>query len=158
MSRNCRSPIAALFCLIGQFSGMGMATTLPAMTVCSSTPSVRWDTVLRQRWVTIASCDHPERPAFARQAVLDKGTHRQLDQTHQGDPRELFPVVRAGDIVRLWRQEDHLRIEVAAVSEESGSLGRSVHVRLIRANSADQQVEQQFVGIVRGPADVEMGR
>jgi hypothetical protein len=33
-----------------------------------------------------------------------------------------------------------------------------VHVRLIRANSADQQVEQQFVGIVRGPADVEMSR
>jgi len=137
---------------------MGIATTLSAMTVCSSTPSVRWDPVLRQRWVTIASCDHPERPAFARQAVLGKGTPRQLDQTPEGDSRELLPVVRAGDIVRLWRQEDHLRIEVAAVSVESGSLGKSVHVRLMRANAADQQVEQQFVGLVRGPADVEMSR
>ena len=60
----------------------------------------------------------------------------------------------AGEVVRLWRQEDNLRIEVTAMSEENGGLGKAIRVRLMGGGSA----EQQFIGIVRGVADVEMQR
>jgi flagella basal body P-ring formation protein FlgA len=65
-------------------------------------------------------------------------------------------VVHAGDIVRLWRQEDLLRIEVAGVSEESGSLGQTIRVRLLRRDAENQTIQEQFSGIVRGQSDVEM--
>ena len=66
------------------------------------------------------------------------------------------PVVRAGDIVRLWRQESFLRIEVAGMSEESGGLGKTIRVRLLRRNTDDQSIPEQFSGVIRGPSDVEM--
>jgi hypothetical protein len=65
-------------------------------------------------------------------------------------------VVHAGDIVRLWKQEDLLRIEVAGVSEETGGLGKIIRVRLLRRNADDQAIQERFSGIVRGPSDVEM--
>ena len=66
------------------------------------------------------------------------------------------PVVRAGDVVRLWRHEGVLRIEVAAVSEESGGLGKTIRVRLLRRNTDDQSIAKLFSGVIRGPLDVEM--
>ena len=66
------------------------------------------------------------------------------------------PIVRAGDVVRLWKQESSLRIELAGVSEESGGLGKTIRVRLLRRNTDEQSVPEQFSGIIRGPLDVEM--
>ena len=110
---------------------------------------VRWDAVLGQRWAIVASCEHPEQPAFA---VL-------ADAAIGGEPAyqrndDSAPVVRAGDVVRLWMQEEKLRIEMTAMSEESGGLGKEIRLRAMGTNS----VEQQFVGIVRGVGDVEMRR
>jgi hypothetical protein len=110
---------------------------------------VRWDPLLRQRWAVVASCEHPEQPAFAvltEEAIAGKVPSPKKDDS--------APVVRAGDVVHLWRQEDNLRIEMTAMSEESGGLGKAIKLRLIGADSA----EQQFIGIVRGVADVEMRR
>jgi hypothetical protein len=67
-----------------------------------------------------------------------------------------IPVVRAGDIVRLWKQEDLLRIEVAGIAEESGGLGKTIRVRLLHRSADDQGNQERFSGIVRGPSDVEM--
>jgi flagella basal body P-ring formation protein FlgA len=67
-----------------------------------------------------------------------------------------IPVVHAGDIVRLWRQEELLRIEVVGVSQESGGLGKAIRVRLLRQNTDNQAIQEQLSGIVRGPSDVEM--
>jgi hypothetical protein len=58
--------------------------------------------------------------------------------------------------VRLWKQEDLLRIEVAGVSEESAGLGQTVRVRLLRGNTDDQSISEHFSGVVRGPSNVEM--
>jgi flagella basal body P-ring formation protein FlgA len=77
------------------------------------------------------------------------------NQMRGGSVRSI-PVVHAGDIVRLWKQEDILRIEVAGVSEESGGLGKTIRVRLLRQNTDSQVIPEQFFGIVRGPSDVEM--
>jgi hypothetical protein len=65
-------------------------------------------------------------------------------------------VVHAGDVVRLWRREDLLRIEVTGVAEESGGVGKKIRVRLLRRNTDGPSKEEQFTGIIRGPSDVEM--
>ena len=165
-----------LLSLLGAMAGLGgfaMAATYPA-TPCVSlaeitadslhssglsalvarggsyrVSEVRWDPLLGQRWAVVASCERPEQPAFAvltEEAIVGKASSARKDDS--------APVVRAGDVVRLWRQEDNLRIEMTAMSEESGGLGKAIRLRLMGADSA----EQQFIGIVRGVADVEMRR
>ena len=110
---------------------------------------VRWDPLLGQRWAVVASCEHPDQPAFA--VLTEDAIAGKASSERKGDSA---PVVRAGDVVRLWREEDNLRIEMTAMSEESGGLGKAIRVRLMGGDSA----EQQFIGIVRGVADVEMWR
>jgi flagella basal body P-ring formation protein FlgA len=104
----------------------------------------------------IASCNHPEWPLFALPvstasptSIADVG--RSLTEG-VGTPL----VVRAGEIVRLWRQESLLRIEVAGISEESGGMGKTIRVRLLNASSDGRATPEKFSGIVRGPSDVEM--
>jgi Chaperone for flagella basal body P-ring formation len=119
--------------------------------------SIQSDVVLGQKWALIASCDHPEWPTLALQMYGSNPLPSTL-QTRQR-PRDgisATPVVHAGDPVRLWKQEDLLRIEIAGISEESGSLGNRIRVRLLHRNTDDQAMQEQFSGIIRGPSDVEM--
>ena len=115
------------------------------------------DPVLGQRWAMIANCNHPEWPVFALPAnevtslETTQETKRSLIESGQ---RSL--VVRVGDLVRLWKQESLLRIEVAGVSEESGSVGKTIRVRLLRSNTDGQSAPEEFSGVVRGPSDVEI--
>lgn len=120
--------------------------------------SIHWDPVLRQNWAMIARCDHPEWPKFSlRAGEKNTASARPVAQVRE-ERRPAVPVVRAGDVVRLWRQDDLLRIEVTGVAEESGSLGKMIRVRLLRRNTDVPSAEKQFTGIVRGPSDVEMLR
>jgi hypothetical protein len=119
--------------------------------------SIQSDVVLGQRWALIASCDHPEWPTLALQVYESKPLPSTLQIRQR--PQDLIsatPVVHAGDPVRLWKQEDLLRIEIAGISEESGSLGNKIRVRLLHRNTDDQAMQEQFSGIIRGPSDVEM--
>lgn len=115
--------------------------------------SVRWDPVMQQSWATIVSCEHPEWPGISLRTSeanhTPSGVGAQVREEH-------VPLVRAGDVVELWRQEDLLRIEVSGVAEQSGSMGETIRVRLLRRQGSNQSAEEQFNGIVRGPADVEM--
>jgi hypothetical protein len=122
--------------------------------------SIQSDVVLGQRWAFVSSCDHPEWPALALQ-MYEASPLPLLPSPPQIKQviREGFsaiPLVHAGDLVRLWKQEDFLRIEIAGVSEESGGLGTKVRVRLLHRNTDDQSIHEQFSGIIRGPSDVEM--
>jgi len=117
---------------------------------------IQSDPVLGQRWAMITSCGHPEWPSIA----LPTNGASSLNPP-QGAERPLTEsvrqalVIRAGDVVRLWRQESLLRIEVTGVSEESGGLGNTVRVRLLRS-AGDQSIPEQFSGVVRGPSNVEI--
>jgi hypothetical protein len=115
------------------------------------------DPVLGQRWAMIARCGHPEWPAFALLAngARSLASPREAERSVTEGLRTV-PIVRAGDVVRLWRQESFLRIEVAGVSEESGGLGKTIRVRLLHSNTDDQSIPERFSGVVRGPLDVEM--
>ena len=118
---------------------------------------IELDKVLARGWAMIARCDHPEWPAIAFPAngvdwlALPQATERSLAASVG-----TAPIVRAGDVVRLWRQESFLRIELAGVSEESGGLGKTIRVRLLHRNTDEQSIPEQFSGIIRGPLDVEM--
>lgn len=118
---------------------------------------IQSDPVLGQRWAMVASCSHPEWPAFA--LPTNGASSLKVPQRAErsfAESVKATPVVRAGDIVRLWRQESLLRIEVAGVSEESGVLGETIRVRLLRRNTDDQSILEQFSGVVRGPSNVEI--
>ncbi len=118
--------------------------------------SVRWDPVLKQRWASIVVCKHPEWPAFTLSAGSPGPASPQQVSQAAAEDHENLAVVHAGDVVHLWRNEDMMRIEVTGVAEQSGSMGSAVRVRLLRRNTDDQSIEEQFNGIVRGPANVEM--
>jgi hypothetical protein len=113
--------------------------------------SMRWDPLLNQHWAMIASCSHPERPAFAlRISDGESASESRAAQTP-------FPVVHAGDVVQLWSQEHNLRIEAAGRAEESAAAGGRVRVRLLHTGF-DPGQEQTMIGIVRGAGDVEILR
>lgn len=117
----------------------------------------QWDPVLGRRWATVASCDHPERPAFA--VPLSKSGSPRESLRMDYSPGHSIPVavvIHAGDIVRLWHQESSLRIETAGVSEESGWIGKTIRLRLLRRNGDDESTPESLLGVVRGPANVEM--
>jgi len=120
--------------------------------------SIESDPISGQRWAMISSCDHPERPAFSLLIEgSDSAAHSLLRESQTvTDSAPVAPVVHIGDTVRLWRQEAVLRIELAAVAEENGSLGKLIRVRLLRRNTDDQSTQTEFAGIVRGRLDVEM--
>jgi hypothetical protein len=116
------------------------------------------DLVLGRRWATIASCSHPEWPVFAVPAPEGRSVVLSPSETQRSltESVEVAPLVRAGDIVRLWRQEPLLRIEFAGISDESGGLGKTIRVRLLRRNRDDQSIPEQYSGVIRGASDVEM--
>jgi hypothetical protein len=117
---------------------------------------IQSDPVLGQRWVMIARCEHTEWPMLAVQTGgPNAGAALQANQM-RAVPLPSISVVHVGDIVRLWKQEDLLQIEVAGVSEESGGLGETIRVRLLPRNPDGQWIPERFSGIVRGPSDVEM--
>ena len=113
--------------------------------------SMHWDPILQQTWRTVVSCDHPERPATA--TLLPKQDRSSAKESEQSLISRTAPTVRVGDKVRLWRQDDRMRIEVAGIAMESGAKGAIVHVRLIAPSTGETE---RLTGIVRGPDDVEM--
>ena len=177
VNRFCsRRFLGRVLCGVTALGLSGAASTAFATAVCVRTPAaairsagaaalpasegkgyrvsgVRWDPVLQQSWATIVSCEHPEWPGVSL-PVQEKNHASSGSAAAVREDRS--PLVRAGDIVELWRQEDLLRIEVSGVAEQNGGLGQSIRVRLLRRNGSGQSAEEQFSGTVRGPADVEM--
>ncbi len=117
---------------------------------------IQSDPVLGRRWAMIASCDHPEWPAFAIPTTGKSSSGApQQGESPWGEGTKA-PLVRAGDVVRLWRRENLLQVEVAGISEDSGGLGKTIRVRLLRRNTDDQSTPAEFFGVVRGQSNVEI--
>jgi hypothetical protein len=116
---------------------------------------IQSDLVLGQAWASIIDCGHPLWPAVAFQLSNSHSPIRLSAQDHVTNVYS-STVIRAGEIVRLWRQETFLRIEIAGVSESNGRLGDRVRVRLLCRNTDENLAAKEFYGVVRGPSDVEM--
>lgn len=118
--------------------------------------SVRLDPFLHQRWVLVVSCNHPEWPAIEMPLPTMQMQRAVVRESASLALRASPPVVRAGDAVELWSRQGDLRIEMAAVAEQSGGIGETVRVRLMQRQTLGAQPEREFVAVVRGPRDVEM--
>ncbi|MEO6801997.1 MAG: hypothetical protein ABI197_01995 [Granulicella sp.] len=117
--------------------------------------SVRWDSIERRNWAVIESCDHSDRPPVV---VAMDAPAPALPAATVTRPYTSLPLVRAGDIVRLWKNDRMAHLEIIGIAEENGAAGAHVRVRLAASKDAEGQVVQPryFAGIVRGPANVEM--
>lgn len=114
---------------------------------------IQTDALLGRRWAKIIDCAHPGWPAVEI-AVPEQVTSAALHAN--GDVSEPLPlVVRAGQRVHLWLQEDVSRIEATGVTEQSGVIGGRVTVRIAN-NSSDGLRFRELKGIVRAPAEVEL--
>jgi Chaperone for flagella basal body P-ring formation len=118
--------------------------------------TIQLDSVLGRRWATVTNCGHPHWPSL----VLSAPGKQKLP-TFQEQPREISQgqaelLVRAGDGVRLWRQEGVVRIEIHGVSEENGRLGGTIRVRLSANDTNEGRISDYLNGVVRGRSDVEL--
>jgi hypothetical protein len=111
---------------------------------------------MRESWATVVSCAHPERPGISLRVDEAHPASRAVAALAQRDRASITPVVRAGEIVQIWRQEPLLRIEVAGIAEQSGVVGERIHVRLLHRNDGTSTNEAELTGVVRGRAEVEM--
>jgi flagella basal body P-ring formation protein FlgA len=67
-------------------------------------------------------------------------------------------LVHAGDRVRLWSQDERVRIEMSGVVEQSARGGERVVVQIARQSEDSGMTVERIGGIVRGAGDVEMER
>jgi Chaperone for flagella basal body P-ring formation len=120
---------------------------------------IQSDSVLRQRWAIVSDCSHPEWPELALR-VTGKSEIDLPQETATFSVKNIktAPIVHAGDVVQLWRQEPFLRIEILGVSEETADLGKTIRVRLLHKDSNDQSAPEHLSGVVRGPFSVEIQR
>jgi hypothetical protein len=120
--------------------------------------SVRRDSLLQQSWAVIESCGHAEQPL--RMMLMDPPMSRGMSapMLRVSTSDIVLQIVRAGDLVRLWKNDGRARIEMVATAEENGAIGGRVRVRLAMPSELDGQAvaPQYLAGVVRGPADVEM--
>jgi hypothetical protein len=153
VSGTCAStPMAAL-----QAAQNGTAASAPALAGAHGfrVASVRWDSLQRRNWAVIESCDHRDRPSVTMAMGAPAPALSTASLTR---PYVSLPIVRAGDVVRLWKNDRLAHLEMIGIAEENGAAGARVRVRLAASKDVEGQVTQPryFAGIVRGPADVEM--
>jgi flagella basal body P-ring formation protein FlgA len=67
-------------------------------------------------------------------------------------------LVHAGDPVRLWLQDDTVRIEMSGIAEQSARGGEGVLVRILRQTDDAGLTMQQVAGVVRGLGEVEIAQ
>lgn len=120
---------------------------------------IQQDSVLGSRWAFISSCAHPEWPELVLSApgaplIPSSGVAKRSFMGSSESP----VVVHPGDIVRLWKEEGVLRIDVAGVSEESGGVGKTIKVRLLPVKSESPTSPEELLGVIRGPLNVEIQR
>ena len=112
------------------------------------------DPVLGKKWAVVSRCGYP---SWSLTAVPTNGASS-VTAIQKIEDIKVPLIVRAGDMVRLWRQKDGLRFEVSGMAEENGGLGKTIRVRLAHRNSDDQSAPPQFLGVIRGQSEVEILR
>jgi hypothetical protein len=143
-----------------------LASSLPALAQsgCGSSGfrvvARRWDAVLKMGWELRQDCMHPEWPArsVATAALASEGVIKPIVEMRDSALIVQPLLVRAGDTVRLWQQNETVRIEMSGVAEQSARNGERVVVRVMRQSAEEGQTVDRIAGTVRGAADVEMER
>jgi hypothetical protein len=120
-----------------------------------------WDVVLGRDWELRQECAHPEWPA--RSVAAGSGSVGLMARNGAVRTKEVAQTVQpllvhAGDRVRLWSQDEMVRIEMSGVVEQSAHGGDRVVVQIARQNEDAGMTVERIDGVVRGAGDVEMDR
>ena len=97
---------------------------------------IRTDAFGGRSWARVRSCVHPEWPAVVvgleGWSVARAHLNRDKAAVEMGNPGSLVgpPVVRAGVRVRVFDQEEWVRIEMVGVVQADGRVGDRVMVRI----------------------------
>ena len=121
----------------------------------------QWDVLLGRGWEMRQACAHPEWPArsVAGSAAGAGTTARDGVAGTKEVALTVQPLlVHAGDRVRLWSQDERVRIEMSGVVEQSARGGERVVVQIARQSEDSGMTVERIGGIVRGAGDVEMER
>jgi hypothetical protein len=76
----------------------------------------------------------------------------------------LFPVIHAGDVVRIRRQDAMLHINLTGIAEENGAIGKPIRVHLLHqltngfngAPTGFSGNSRPLMAVIRGPHEVEI--
>jgi hypothetical protein len=126
----------------------------------------RWDALLQRSLEVRQDCAHPERPARMiavgpkdmRMADMGPMAHVGIAPVRTNEVAQSAAplLVHAGDRVRLWSQDERVRIEMSGVVEQSARSGDRVLVQVTRRNEDTGMSVERIAGIVRAVGDVEM--
>jgi hypothetical protein len=72
-----------------------------------------------------------------------------VDTSTPVDSSAMVPMIHAGDLVRLWRLDGNVRLEMAAVSLEYGRVGQIIHLRRVGQTAL-------LAGVVMGKDSAEL--
>jgi hypothetical protein len=157
----------ALYCVpIGwALAGAGSVARAQTATACGvdgyRVIGTRWDAVLRMGLEYRQVCAHPEWPA----QMVAMGSAASDRMADTAAPRLNGPtifvaplMVTAGSPVRLWMQDDVVRIEMNGVVERSARKGERVMVQVTHQSDETGLTVERIAGVVRGPGEVEMER
>lgn len=113
--------------------------------------AVHWDPVLKRSWAVL--CKNEGTPAVL---VPLKGRAPALTVSP-------FPVIHAGEVVRVLQKDANIRLELTGIAEENGAVGNHVRVHLLSPlkGMSDSQDgwglrPKALVAIIRGPHQVEI--
>lgn len=121
----------------------------------------RWDALLGRSWELRQDCAHPEWPAhLVAVGSVVVGAAARSEASKSNEVAQNLPplLVHAGDRVRLWQQDEMVRIEMSGVVEQSARNGDRVVVQITRQSEDSGMTVERVSGTVRGPGDVEMER
>jgi len=126
----------------------------------------RWDALLQRNLEVRQDCTHPEWPA---RLVALASTNMSSSNAFPMERVGIVPVrtveaaaiatpllVHAGDRVRLWSQDERVRIEMSGVVEKSARCGDRVMVQVTRRSEETGMTVDRLAGVVRAAGDVEM--
>lgn len=122
--------------------------------------SRRWDALLGTGRELRQNCTHPEWPV--RSILMGSGVTGDPVKHNSPVPESkllLQPLlVHAGDTVRLWQQDEKVRIEMYGVAEQSAREAERTIVRVLRQHGEEGTSVERIAGVVRATGDVEMER
>jgi hypothetical protein len=148
----------ALYAAVLACAALPASRPCEAQTECSArgyrVVARRWDAILKMNWELRQDCAHPEWPARLAAA----GPTPSL-ANNEAASQVIHPLlVRAGEPVRLWMQDDRVRIEMNGIAEQSASAGQRIVIRVMRQSDDAALTVERITGIVRGAGNVEMER
>jgi hypothetical protein len=113
---------------------------------------VRSDPVLAVNWADVRRCGHPEWPGVSVATTAAGGfvAARAAAVVVRGPL-----LVRAGEVVQVWRNEANVRFEVSAVSDGGGVVDR-IRLHIVTHEEDGGDSVRYVFGLVRGAGNVEM--